>query len=57
MVQFPVWLNTRTKGGDNFPLFWIGGRTGISSNLVQGYLKSPLVVTSMCVAESVPEFQ
>ena len=32
MVQFPVWLNARTKDWDKFPLFWIGGHVSTKIN-------------------------
>ena len=44
MVQFPVWLDARTKGGDNFPLLWVGGHNplwmrGTAGTLLLRFLK------------------
>ena len=36
MVQFPVWLDARTKGGDNFPLLWVGGHNPLGTRGIAG---------------------
>ena len=36
MVQFPVWLDARTKGGDDFPLLWVGGHNPLGTRGIAG---------------------
>ena len=36
MVQFPVWLDARTKGGDDFPLLWVSGHNPLGTRGLAG---------------------
>ena len=36
MVQFPVWLDARTKGGDDFPLLWVSGHNPLGTRGIAG---------------------
>ncbi|KAF8817121.1 kinase-like protein [Phlegmacium glaucopus] len=36
MEQFPVWVDARTKGGDNFPLLWVGGHNPLGTRGIAG---------------------
>jgi len=36
MAQFPVWVDARTKGGDNFPLLWVGGHNPLGTRGIAG---------------------
>lgn len=36
MVQFPVWLDARTKGGDNFPLLWVDSHNPLGTRGIAG---------------------
>jgi serine/threonine protein kinase len=36
MVQFPVWLDARSKGGDDFPLLWVSGHNPLGARGIAG---------------------
>lgn len=36
MTHFPVWMDARTKGGDDFPLLWVDGHNPLGTRGIAG---------------------